>query len=70
LDLTTYFGYDHGLQGDEIYDWVSAGIGLSHPLTDRLNLALNYRYTWRSSDQPDQGYTQNFVGLVLSYRPD
>lgn len=69
LDLNTYCDCEHGIQGDEIYDWVSAGIGLSHPLTDRFTLALNYRYTWRSSDQPGQSYTQNLVGLVLSYHP-
>ena len=76
LTLTTSLFYEHGDQGQgnvtgnltETYDWYGGALGLSHPLTKRLALSLNYRLTLRSSDSPDQGYTQNLVGLLLTYK--
>jgi hypothetical protein len=42
-------------------------LSLEHPLTSWLSLGLNYRITVRSSSTPNDGYTQNLVGLQLTY---
>jgi hypothetical protein len=75
LDFQTFVSYEHGNQGagnvtgnlTETYDWLGWGLGLTHPITDRLSLAFNYRMTLRSSSIEDRGYAQNLVGLTLSY---
>lgn len=72
----TSLSYQHGNQGvadrtggsSEIYDWYVVGLGLNHPITDRLNASLNYRLTLRSSNEPANDYTQNFVELLLAYQ--
>ena len=51
----------------ETFDWFGATFSLSHELTKRLMLSLNYRLTLRSSDISNRGYTQNLVGLLLTY---
>jgi len=38
------------------------------PLTGRLMLALNYRFTVRSSDFAAREYTQNLVCFGLTFR--
>jgi len=76
LSLQTGLSYEHGDQGagnvrgnlTETYDWFGGTLGLSHPLTDRLMLALNYRLTLRSSSIASREYAQNVVGLQLSYQ--
>lgn len=73
----TFVSYQHGNQGQaslggnstETYDWISGGLGVSHAITARLTAALNYRLTWRSSNEASQEYTQNLVELQLTYRP-
>jgi hypothetical protein len=75
--FNTYFSYQHGKQGtgnvfgnfSETYDWYSAGAALRHALTSRISVALNYRLTIRSSSIDNNGYTQNLVGLQLTYHP-
>ncbi len=82
LTFNTGFSYQHGKQGQggsmlagsplnnylgEKYDWYGMTFQAAHPLTSRLNLALNYRLTIRSSDRQNNNYTQNMVGLELSY---
>ncbi len=81
--LNTSFFYEHGHQGvgsmgslpgipnssNSTFNWYGGGIGLSHELTSRLVLSLNYRVTVRSSSLPNDGYTQNLVTLQLSYHP-
>jgi hypothetical protein len=77
ISLTTGLSYEHGDQGVgnvsggqvETYDWLGGTIGVNWPFMKRLSLGLNYRITFRDSDLPDQGYTQNLVGLILTYRP-
>ena len=82
LDFNTGFFYEHGQQGvgsvttgpgnlnqKETFDWYGGNLSLQHPLTSRLSLGLTYRLTLRSSDQPNSGYTQNLVGLQLTYHP-
>jgi hypothetical protein len=78
--INTFFFYEHGNQGvgsngalpgssNSTFDWYGGGLGLSHELTSRLALSLNYRVTARSSTAPNDGYTQNSVMLQLSYHP-
>jgi hypothetical protein len=77
VSLTTGLSYEHGDQGVgnisgglvETYDWFGGTIGVNWPIMKRLSLGLDYRLTFRESDQPDRGYTQNLVGLILTYRP-
>ena len=77
LSLNTGLSYEHGNQGVgdisggqvETYDWLGGTIGLDWPFMKRLSLGLNYRITFRESDLPDQGYTQNVIGLTVTYRP-
>lgn len=69
--------YEHGVQGagnisgnlSETYDWFGGSFVLSYLLAKRLMVSLNYRYTVRSSTSSDLGYSQNSVGLKLSYHP-
>jgi hypothetical protein len=73
------FSYEHGQQGagnlagspgrDEDFDWFGGTLSTGWQITEKVNLALNYRLTLRSSDQTARSYTQNMVGLLLTYRP-
>jgi hypothetical protein len=75
LSLHSSFSYQHGQQGvgnitgnlSEIFDWYTGGVELSHQLTTRLRLGLNYRITLRSSTDASLEYTQNLVGLQMTY---
>lgn len=81
LNIMTGFFWEHGEQGlgstgsvsggqteTEHYDWYGGNLSLNHDLTSRLNVGLDYRLTVRSSDLADRGYTQNLVGLRLTYQ--
>ncbi|MGH7950327.1 MAG: hypothetical protein ACREFE_00175 [Limisphaerales bacterium] len=76
LDINTGFFYEHGQQGvgnvlgnfSETYDWYGGDLTIEHALTSRLTLGLNYRLTVRSSDLASDEYTQNLVGLQLTYQ--
>jgi hypothetical protein len=69
--------YEHGRQGignvvgnlREDYDWYGGSLNLEHALTSHFSIGLNYRLTARSSSLSNNGYTQNLVGLQLTYRP-
>ena len=81
--FNTSFSYQHGKQGvgstpgigyvngnlNETYDWYNAGVSVRHALTSRLSASLNYRLTVRSSNTANQNYTQNLVGLEITYHP-
>jgi hypothetical protein len=77
LTSTTSLFYEHGKEGiqdirgnvKETYDWYGGELSLRHPLTKHFSLEMNYRLTLRSSDSSDSGYTQNLVGLRLTYHP-
>lgn len=82
VDINTSFFYEHGNQGvgnvggvaanpngTGSYDWYGGELRVEHPLTSRLVLGLDYRLTLRSSSTPDDGYTQNLVGLQITYHP-
>jgi hypothetical protein len=76
LKLTSYLSYEHGDQGQggqgghtvETYDWLGLNLGLSHPITKNLTAAIRYRLTLRGSDVASREYTQNLVGLIVSYQ--
>lgn len=76
-DLGTGFFYEHGKQGvgnitgnlNETYDWYGGSLNLQHQLSQSFSVGLNYRLTFRSSDIPNNGYTQNVIGLQLTYHP-
>jgi len=76
LDFTTSLSYENGTQGSttiqgsryqEDYDWFHGKIGLRHPITKRIQASLDYRFTFRSSNLPLRGYTQNLIGFRLIY---
>jgi len=76
LGLNTFFSFENGKQGvgnvvgnlTETYDWIGAGFNLSYPVMKKLLLALNYRLTVRSSNTALRDYTQNTIGLLLTYQ--
>jgi hypothetical protein len=72
----TSLSFQHGKQGVanqggnlvENYDWLTLGFGLNHSVTARLGMGINYRLTLRSSSVPAREYTQNLVGLQMTYQ--
>ena len=77
ISLSTGLSYEYGNQGVgdisggqvETYNWLGGTVGINWSFMKRLSLGLNYRIAFRESDLPDQGYTQNVIGLTLTYRP-
>lgn len=80
--FTTSGFYEHGDQGvgstgslpgatsgNGSFDWYGGEVSLGHALTDRFSMSLNYRITFRTSNTPDDGYTQNLVGIQVTYHP-
>jgi len=76
VNLNTSFSYEHGNQGQgnvagnltETFDWLGVSVGASYSIIKKLSLGLNYRLTLRSSNVANNEYTQNFVGLTLTYQ--
>jgi hypothetical protein len=58
---------NNNLVSNEIYNWYGGGLGINRDITRRLNLSLNYTFTQRTSSLSERGYTQNLVGIVLTY---
>jgi hypothetical protein len=77
LALRTSISYQYGEQGvgneagnlTEHFNWLGSEVSISYPILKKLSLSLNYRITLRSSDIATDEYTQNVVGLTLTYRP-
>ena len=77
VNLNTSFSYEHGDQGVgnvrnnlvETFDWLGVNVGASFSIIKKLSLGLNYRLTLRSSNVANNEYTQNFVGITLTYQP-
>ncbi len=75
--LTTSLFYEHGSEGggqeasllERNFDWYGGALSLSYSPTKRIRLSLNYRLTFRTSDVATDEYTQNMVGLQISYTP-
>jgi hypothetical protein len=53
----------------EIYNWYGGSIGLNYQLTKRFTVGWNYQYTKRTSSVGTRGYTQNIIGLQVTYNP-
>lgn len=53
----------------ETFNWFNTGLDLSHAVTDRIDMSVYYRATIRSSNMADNEYTQNMVGIRLTYHP-
>ena len=76
VDLTTSLIYEHGNQGagnvqgnlKETYDQYGAGVSASCEVMKRLKATLNYQLTVRSSTLAQARYTDNLVGLRLTYQ--
>jgi hypothetical protein len=49
--------------------WLSGGLTIAYTFMKNLRASLNYRLTLRDSDLQNRGYTQNLVGLQLTYSP-
>ena len=75
MTLTAGAFFEHGKQQggrlttEENYDWYGPRLSLEYAIMDRLKASLNYRLTLRSSDNISREYTQNLVGLLLTYTP-
>jgi hypothetical protein len=77
VSLTTFLSYEHGEQSrqgivgaaSETFDWFSGGLTIAYTFLKNLRASLNYRLTLRDSDLQNRGYTQNLVGLQLTYSP-
>jgi len=75
VDLNTSLSYEHGKQGagnvannlTESFDWLGASVGVSYSILKKLSAGLNYRLTLRSSNIANNEYTQNVIGLSLTY---
>ena len=77
MTLDTSLFYEHGSEYGDLqssdaessYDWYGGALSLSYSPTKRIKLSLNYRLTLRSSNVASREYTQNMVGLQISYTP-
>jgi len=85
FDLVPNFSFQHGidgsgstplgptnpnlLSGEEIYDFYNTGIGLNYNITKRFSVGCNYQFVVRTSSLPNRGYTQNIIGIQLTYNP-
>ena len=76
VDLSTTLSYEHGDQGagsltgnlKETYDQYGAGFVVGYALMKELKASLNYQLTLRSSTLAQARYTDNLVGLRLTYQ--
>ena len=75
VSITTSFFYENGTEtgaslptsSEGNYNWYGGSLGLGYSPTRNLNLSLNYRLTFRTSDTSYQEYTQNSVGILVAY---
>ena len=56
-----------GLVNVSSYNYLSAGLQASFPVTKSLSGALFYQFSDKFATQSDQGYQQDKVGLLLTY---
>jgi hypothetical protein len=52
---------------EENYDWYGADLGFTYTPRRNLNVSVDYRLTSRSSDLALRSYTQDQIGLTLTY---
>lgn len=53
----------------ENYDWYSASLGFAYDISQRFTVGWNYQFTKRTSSIAGRGYTQNVIGIQISYHP-
>ena len=53
----------------ETYNWYGCSIGFSYAFTKRLDASFTYQITERDSNVGGRGYTQNVIGLQITYHP-
>jgi hypothetical protein len=77
VTLQTSLFYEHGAEGggqqasllEKNYDQYGGGLNLSYSPMKKVRISLNYRLTLRSSNVASREYTQNLVGLQITYTP-
>lgn len=57
------------LQQNEVYNWYGGSLGFSYAITRRFTVGWNYQFTQRTSSLSNRGYTQNIIGIQITYRP-
>ena len=75
VSLNTTLSYEHGKQGagnvannlTENFDWLGANLSVGYAIFKKLSASLSYRFTLRSSNVANNEYTQNVIGLSLTY---
>jgi hypothetical protein len=75
ISLQTSMNYDHGKEGagnvrgnlTDTYDWINAGFSVSYSVMKRLMLSLSYRLTLRTAGTTAGRYTQDLIGLQVTY---
>ncbi len=74
IRLNMGLSYQNGKQAigraggiEDKFDWVNANLGVGYSITKKLTASLNYRPVWRLSNYSGREYTQNQVGLQLTY---
>jgi len=75
VTLQTSLFYEHGAEGggqqasllEKNYDQYGGGLNLSYSPMKKVRISLNYRLTLRSSNVASREYTQNLVGLQMTY---
>lgn len=60
-------GHPNLLQGSESYDWYGGSLAFNYAITRRISLGMNYQFTQRTSSIHGRGYTQNVVGIQITY---
>lgn len=69
--------YEHGEEAggqqasllENNFDWYGGALSLSYSPMKRVTISLNYRLTMRASNVASGEYTQNMVGLQITYTP-
>lgn len=77
VSLQTSGFYEHGDESagqqasllENNYNWYGGALSLSYSPMKEVSISLNYRLTFRSSNVATGEYTQNQVGLLISYTP-
>ena len=77
VTLQTSLFYEHGSEGggqqasllENNFDWYGGALSLSYSPMKKVKISLNYRLTLRSSNVASGEYTQNLVGLQITYTP-
>jgi hypothetical protein len=54
---------------EDNYNWYGGALSLSYSPAKKVRVSLNYRLTMRSSNESSNEYTQNQIGLQITYTP-